>query len=209
MIRLTTARYYTPTGRCIQKPYQTNADGTKTDNANQADYNKELNERYQHGELLHADSIHLPDSLKFSTLKLQRTVYGGGGIMPDYFVPIDTTLYTDYHRQLSAQGLILKTTTTYIEKHRKELAKKYKDFNAFNAGFEIDEEILGYMRAEADKLKIPFNQEQYDYSLPYVKLQLKALIARDLWDMSEYYHVMNSRNQSVLTALKLLNEQTL
>ncbi len=209
MIRLTTARYYTPTGRCIQKPYQTNADGTKTDNGNQADYNKELNERYQHGELLHADSIHLPDSLKFSTLKLQRTVYGGGGIMPDYFVPIDTTLYTDYHRQLSAQGLILKTTTTYIEKHRKELAKKYKDFNAFNTGFEIDEEILGYMRAEADKLEIPFNQEQYDYSLPYVKLQLKALIARDLWDMSEYYHVMNSRNQSVLTALKLLNEKTL
>ena len=129
--------------------------------------------------------------------------------MPDYFVPIDTTLYTDYHRQLSAQGLILKTTTTYIEKHRKDLAKKYKDFNAFNTGFEIDEEILGYMRAEADKLEIPFNQEQYDYSLPYVKLQLKALIARDLWDMSEYYHVMNSRNQSVLTALKLLNEKTL
>ena len=89
------------------------------------------------------------------------------------------------------------------------MAKKYKDFNAFNTGFEIDEEILGYMRAEADKLEIPFNQEQYDYSLPYVKLQLKALIARDLWDMSEYYHVMNSRNQSVLTALKLINEKTL
>ena len=209
MIRLTTARYYTPTGRCIQKPYQTNADGTKTDNGNQADYNKELNERYKHGELLHADSIHLPDSLKYSTLKLQRTVYGGGGIMPDYFVPIDTTLYTDYHRQLSAQGLILKTTTNYIEKHRKDLAKKYKDFNAFNKEFEIDDEILGYIRSEADKLEIPFNQEQYEYSLSYIKLQLKALIARDLWDMSEYYHVMNSRNQSVITALKLLNENTL
>ena len=204
MIRLTTARYYTPTGRCIQKPYQTNADGTKSDNGNQSDYNKELAERYQHGELMHADSIHLPDSLKYSTLKLQRTVYGGGGIMPDYFVPLDTTLYTDYHRQVSAQGLILKTSTNYIENYRKEMAKKYKDFNTYYREFEVDEEILGYMRSEAEKLNITFNQEQYDYSLPYIKLQLKALIARDLWDMSEYYHVMNSNNKSVQAALQLL-----
>ena len=204
MIRLTTARYYTPTGRCIQKPYQTNADGTKSDSGNQSDYNKELAERYQHGELMHADSIHLPDSLRYSTLKLQRSVYGGGGIMPDYFVPLDTTLYTDYHRQVSAQGLILKTSANFIEGHRKELAKKYKDFNTFNRQFEIDEEILGYLRSEAEKLDIKFNQEQYDYSLPYIKLQLKGLIARDLWDMSEYYHVMNSNNKSVQAALQLL-----
>ena len=124
--------------------------------------------------------------------------------MPDYFVPLDTTLYTDYHRQVSAQGLILKTSTNFIEGHRKELAKKYKDFNTFNRQFEIDEEILGYLRSEAEKLDIKFNQEQYDYSLPYIKLQLKGLIARDLWDMSEYYHVMNSNNKSVQAALQLL-----
>ena len=206
MIRLTTARYYTPSGRSIQKPYQTNADGTKTDAGNLEAYNSDLANRYRTGELLHADSIHLPDSLKYQTLRMGRTVYGGGGIMPDYFVPIDTTRYTDYHRSLSAQGLILKSSTTYIENHRKELARKYKDFNSYNADFEVGEEILGYMRSEADKAGIAFNQEQYDYSLPYLKLQIKGLIARDLWDMSEYYHVMNSNNQSVLTALKILNE---
>ncbi|MBR3716413.1 MAG: peptidase S41, partial [Bacteroidaceae bacterium] len=91
-----------------------------------------------------------------------------------------------------------------IEGHRKELAKKYKDFNTFNRQFEVDEEILGYLRSEAEKLDIKFNQEQYDYSLPYIKLQLKGLIARDLWDMSEYYHVMNSNNKSVQAALQLL-----
>jgi len=203
MIRLTTARYYTPTGRCIQKPYQTNSDGTKSD---QSDYNSELAKRYEHGELLHADSIHLPDSLKYQTLKLERTVYGGGGIMPDYFVPIDTTRYTDYHRQVSAQGLITKTTAHYIENHRKDLSKQYKTFSEYLNGFEVDEEIMGYLRTEAEKLNIAFKQEDYDYSLPYLKLQLKALIARDLWDMSEYYHVMNQRNQSVITAIKLLEE---
>ena len=106
MIRLTIARYYTPAGRCIQKPYDSSTD-----------YNKDLIDRFNHGELMNADSIHFPDSLKVQTKKLKRTVYGGGGIMPDYFVPIDTTLYTDYHRKLVGKGVIIKFTMKFIEDH--------------------------------------------------------------------------------------------
>ena len=113
MIRLTIARYYTPAGRCIQKPYDSSTD-----------YNKDLIDRFNHGELMNADSIHFPDSLKVQTKKLKRTVYGGGGIMPDYFVPVDTTLYTDYHRNLVAKGVVIKTTMNFIEKNRKALLDK-------------------------------------------------------------------------------------
>lgn len=209
MIRLTIARYYTPTGRCIQKPYESmteaNLTGRKaTDDNNATKYNHELIDRYSRGEMMSADSIHFPDSLKNQTKKLNRTVYGGGGIMPDYFVPIDTTLYTDYHRNLVAKGVIFKLTMKYIEAHRKELQKKYKSFNTFNEKFEVDHEQLKMMRELADKEKIEFNQEQYDKSLPLIKTQLKALIARDLWDMNEYFQVMNTTNQNVERALEIL-----
>lgn len=122
MIRLTIARYYTPSGRCIQKPYDKTAklDGGRSGGEeNLEKYNQELIDRFNHGELMHADSIHFPDSLKYQTKKLARTVYGGGGIMPDFFVPIDTTQYTDYHRNLVAKGVVIKTTMKFIENHRK------------------------------------------------------------------------------------------
>ncbi len=209
MIRLTIARYYTPSGRCIQKPYDKTAklDGGKLGGEeNLEKYNQELIDRFNHGELMHADSIHFPDSLKYQTKKLARTVYGGGGIMPDFFVPIDTTQYTDYHRNLVAKGVVIKTTMKFIENHRKELQNKYKKFDAFNDKFEIGDEILNDMLATAEKEKIEFNEEQYKKSLPLIKTQLKALIARDLWDMNEYFQVMNTTNSSVQQALKVLNE---
>ena len=211
MIRLTIARYYTPSGRCIQKPYDKTAklDGGRSGGEeNLEKYNQELIDRFNHGELMHADSIHFPDSLKYQTKKLARTVYGGGGIMPDFFVPIDTTQYTDYHRNLVAQGVAIKTTMKFIENHRKELKNKYKKFDTFNEKFEIGDEILNDMLATAEKEKIEFNEEQYKKSLPLIKTQLKALIARDLWDMNEYFQVMNTTNNSVKQALKVLNEGT-
>ena len=127
--------------------------------------------------------------------------------MPDYFVPIDTTQYTDYHRNLVAKGVVIKATTKYIEKNRKELQEKYKKFDTFNNKFEIDEQMLADIRAVADKEKIEFNEEQYNKSLPLIKTQLKALIARDLWDMNEYFQVINTTNNSVQQALELLNEK--
>lgn len=210
MIRLTIARYYTPAGRCIQKPYDHTAylDGRLKDDDGQEKYNQDLIDRFNRGELMHADSIHFPDSLKVPTKRLGRTVYGGGGIMPDFFVPIDTTQYTDYHRNLVAKGVVIKATTGFIEKNRKELQNKYKKFEAFNEKFEIDDAFLADIRALADKEKIEFNEEQYKKSLPLIKAQLKALIARDLWDMNEYFRVMNETNNSVQQALKVLNEGT-
>ncbi len=208
MIRLTVARYYTPSGRCIQKPYDStaNLDNPLSGEENQNKYNQELIDRYKHGEMIHADSIHFADSLKVQTKRLSRTVYGGGGIMPDFFVPIDTAQYTDYHRNLVAKGIVIKSTTGYIEKHRKELQSKYKKFETFNEQFEIDEAFMEEIRTKADNEKIPFDEEQYNHSLPLIKTQLKALIARDLWDMTEYYQVMNTTNQSVQQALKVLND---
>lgn len=210
MIRLTIARYYTPAGRCIQKPYDDTAHpgGKVKDGDSRKKYNLELIDRFNHGEMIHADSIHFSDSLKVRTKRLGRTVYGGGGIMPDFFVPIDTTQYTDYHRNLVAKGVIIKATIGFIEKHRKELQNKYKKFSTFNDKFEIDNDFLSGILALADKEKIKFDEKQYNQSLPLIKTQLKALIARDLWDMNEFFQVMNTANKSVQQALKVLNEGT-
>ena len=131
MIRLTVARYYTPAGRCIQKPYE-----------NIEQYNQDLIDRYNRGEMVSADSIHFPDSLKTRTLRLGRTVYGGGGIMPDYFIPLDTTMYTDYYLDLRNKGAIVQKNLKLIDRHRNEWIKKYKTFDRFNRDFEITEEML-------------------------------------------------------------------
>lgn len=197
MIRLTIARYYTPSGRCIQKPYE---------KGEEEDYDNELAKRLEHGELMHADSIHLPDSLMFKTKRLGRTVYGGGGIMPDYFVPIDTTLYSDYHRDLVAKGVVIKTTLNYIEKNRKALTKNYRKFDDFNRKFEVSNELLDELRKEGEKSGVAFNETEYNTSLPRIKAQLKALIARDIWEMSEYYQVMNQTDNVVQQALKIIEK---
>ena len=193
MIRLTVARYYTPAGRCIQKPYESIEK-----------YNADLIERYNRGEMMSADSIHFPDSLKCSTLKKGRTVYGGGGIMPDYFVPVDTTLFTKYHSRLSNKGVLLKVHFQLIDTHRDEWSKKYPDYATFNRKFELSDKMMKQLIAEGEKDGVKFDEEQYKKSESLIKLQLKALIARDLWDMNEYYHTINVVNESVNKALELL-----
>ena len=198
MIRLTIARYYTPSGRSIQKPY--------TKGESKA-YNRELIDRYNGGELSNADSIHFPDSLKFSTLKNKRIVYGGGGIMPDYFVPIDTTRYTDYHRSIAAKGLINQEATSYIDRNRKELNVNYKNVDKFIAAFEVDEKMLQELKLSAEKEGIKYNDEEYQKSLPLIKEQIKALIARDLFDTAAYFKVMNRYNDSYQKALDLIKSQ--
>ena len=196
MIRLTVARYYTPAGRCIQKPYES---------AEQ--YNADLIERYNRGEMMSADSIHFPDSLKCTTLKKGRTVYGGGGVMPDYFVPVDTTLYTKYHSQLSNKGVLLKVHFQLIDAHREEWTQKYADYGVFSQKFELTNKMMKQLIAEGEKEGIKYDEEQYKKSESLIKLQLKALVARDLWDMNEYYHTINVVNESVNKALELLEKE--
>ncbi|NDV64189.1 S41 family peptidase [Bacteroides sp. 224] len=208
MIRLTIARYYTPAGRSIQKPYNSNNSDGGSHNSGEENrdlYNRELIERYNSGEMLSADSIHFPDSLKYQTKRLGRTVYGGGGIMPDYFVPIDTTMYTDYHRMLINKGVILKATTKYIEDHRKSLSERHKDFKHFNEHFKIDNEMLNMVKEMAATDNITYNEEEYQASLPLLTAQLKAFIARDLWNMNEYFQIINETSPSIQKAIEILN----
>ena len=196
MIRLTVARYYTPAGRCIQKPYESIEK-----------YNADLIERYNSGEMMSADSIHFPDSLRTKTLKLGRTVYGGGGIMPDYFVPVDTTLFTDYHSKLSNKGVLLKTHYKLIDAHREEWKKKYEDYASFQKKFDLSDKLMKLLIEEGKQAGVEYNEEQYKKSAPLMKLQLKALIARDLWDMNEYYHTINAVNESVNKAVELIERE--
>ena len=195
MIRLTIAHYYTPSGRCIQKPYK------KGENL---DYAMDIEKRFEHGELYSADSIHFADSLKYQTLRQHRTVYGGGGIMPDYFVPLDTTLTTRFHRQLLAHSFIINANLSYVDAHRKELKKRYPTFDTFLRDFEVPQSVVDNIVAEAAKQNVkPKDEAELKATIPALRAQLKALVARDLWDMSEYFHIINERNAIVKKALTL------
>lgn len=198
MIRLTIAHYYTPAGRCIQKPYE---------KGKQKDYAMDVVNRLKHGELTNQDSIHFADSLRFETLREHRAVYGGGGIMPDYFVPLDTTRYTAFHRQLAAKSIIIQQNLRYVDNNRKQLKKKYPDFSQFKQQFEVPQSLIDAIIAEAAKQNIkPKDDDEQQRTLPQLRLQLKALIARDLWDMSEYYSVINEESDIVRRALEVIAE---
>lgn len=195
MMRLTIAHYYTPSGRCIQKPY------TK---GNAVDYNKDIDTRYKHGEFYSADSIHFADSLKYQTLRLHRTVYGGGGIMPDYFIPLDTTQYSQLHRKITAAGVVVPAMVSWLDSHRRELGERYPTFADFNARFEVPQELFEKIEEEAGKKDIkPRDDEELRATRRTLGLHIKGLIARDLWDMSEYFHVVNESSPAVKQALKL------
>lgn len=198
MIRLTVAHYYTPSGRCIQKPYE---------KGDKAEYEMDIEKRFKHGELYCRDSIQFADSLKFYTLRKHAVVYGGGGIMPDHFVPLDTTQYTTYHRQLTAKSIIINATLKYVDQHRKQLKKEYKTFADFNARFEVPDDMLKEIYDEGEKQKVKFkDEEEREKSVPMIKLQLKALIARDIWDMTEYFEIMNEVNPIVQKGIEVLGK---
>ncbi|MDR0431009.1 MAG: PDZ domain-containing protein [Tannerellaceae bacterium] len=197
VINLTVSRYYTPTGRGIQRPYE---------NGKREYYNYDLIERYNRGELMSADSIHFPDSMKYKTLVNDRTVYGGGGIMPDIFIPIDTSRYTDYHRRLVATGLINRISMNYLDQNRKELTSKYRKFAHYKRSFEVTGEIMQNLLDLAAQEKIEFNEEQYARSKPLIKLQIKALIARDMFDMAQYFQIMNDNDPGYSEALRIIND---
>ena len=195
MIRLTIAHYYTPSGRCIQKPYE---------KGDQEDYAMDIEKRYKHGELYSADSIHFADSLKCQTLRRHRTVYGGGGIMPDVFVPLDTTQFTKLHRQIVARSLVINHTLSYVDQNRKKLKASYPVFDDFMRNYQVPEAMTDSIFAEAERLKLkPFTKDECERTLPMLRLQLKALIARDIWDMNEYYRIMNEKNHIVEKAVEI------
>lgn len=197
MIRLTISKYYTPSGRCIQKPY------TK---GNTDDYHSDMKHRYESGEFMHSDSIHLPNSLKYETLKTHRPVYGGGGIMPDRFVPLDTTWYTPYYRDVLAKGVIYKWVLQYLDANRAKIKSQYPDEEKFVDKFEVSPEIMQQIIEHATKADIEFNEEQYARSSEYMRTLVKALLARDIYENSSYFRIMNKLNPIYNEGLRLINQ---
>jgi carboxyl-terminal processing protease len=196
MIRLTTARYYTPSGRCIQKPYK-----------NQEEYQNDIENRLKSGELTNKDSIHFADSLKYTTLIKKRTVYGGGGIMPDYFVPLDTTRAKPYLLELRNKNIMRRLGLQLVDKHRKEWKEKYPTPESFVKNFKVTDELLKALIALAKDEKIKFNAKEYNSSKPIIELQIKGAVARHLWNFATYLRVMNQRDDIIQKALSLIDEQ--
>jgi len=197
VIRLTTGKYYTPSGRFIQKPY---ADGVEN-------YQKDLINRYNNGELTSADSIHFPDSLIYKT-NGKRVVYGGGGIMPDIFIPLDTTKTTAYYTSLFRKGIFNTFSLEYVDKNRTELRKKYPDFETFYKEFAVDDELLESFYDYAASKDVERNEEEIEASLDYIKLQIKALTARNLWDFSAFIQIYASIDDAINEALRVLKDDT-
>ena len=194
-IRLTIARYYTPSGRCIQKPYDGGSE----------EYFKELSERLKHGEFVNQDSISFPDSLKYTTAS-GRTVYGGGGIMPDVFVPLDTTAFSSYYKSLNVKGLQAKFCIDYVNSHRKELNKKYPDSKTYIDKFKVTDDIVNDFISFVEKNDIEKDMDGYNQSKNIIDTQLKALIGRDLFDMNTYYQIANPLSDEFNIAIELLNK---
>lgn len=197
MIRLTVARYYTPSGRSIQKPYTSGDD---------SDYRADILHRYQAGELSSADSVHFADSLRYYTLRNHRPVYGGGGVMPDRFVPIDTTFYSDYYRDLVAKGALNKYCVNYVDANRKTLRRMYKKEDAFVQRFEVTPEMMEGLIEQGRKDGVEYNEEQYARSAEYLRTIVKALIGRDLFEQSTYYRVANPMNPVYREAIRMISD---
>lgn len=194
MIRLTTAHYYTPSGRCIQKPYSKGED----------EYRAEVYNRYLSGELLSADSIVVNDSLKYFTKVKHRPVYGGGGIIPDVFVPMDTSINYLYFNRLIAKNVIGEYIVNYVDKNRDKLKAKYPDFNKFNKEFVVTDAMIDDIVKAGEKAGVKKDEKLMQPIIPSMKLQIKALIARDIWDMNEMYQILNAENDVLKKGLEAL-----
>lgn len=192
-IRLTIARYYTPTGRCIQKPYTDGLD----------EYENDLVNRYKHGELLNADSIKFPDSLKYKTPG-GHVVYGGGGIMPDVFVPIDTTERSNYLEQLYAAGTVNEFCYKYVDENRNTLKQNYPEAT-FVKAFTADEKLLKSFTDFAAKQGVKYDEKGFNDSKKNIANQLKALIGRQLYSNDIMYEVLQQTDKTLLKALEVIN----
>jgi len=232
-LKLTTARYYTPAGRCIQRSYEGGND----------EYRKEGQRRRDNGELFSADSIHLDEQEEFLTDN-KRKVYGGGGILPDLFIPLDTTENSEFLRDLLSNGLFYQYINEYVDANREELKSQYLDFETFDAKFDLNGKFLDDFFVFAEKEMKPkkltedadvLNQKQLqtldkvlvndeaasqpqdfatrkqegmETSGKLIKTRLKALLARTLWKSEEFYRVFNTEDDAVGKAIKSIDDKT-
>ncbi|HPY68081.1 MAG TPA: S41 family peptidase [Bacteroidales bacterium] len=196
MIRLTIARYFTPTGRSIQTPY----------NEGYEKYMSSFYNRYSNGELVSVDSIHMPDSLKFKTLVNQRTVYGGGGIMPDVFMAVDTTNYSDYYRALVRRDVFRSFILEYADRNRARIASNYSSFDEFKERFQLSPEEIKDFIKRGEELGVKYVDNQFDRSKEEILLILKALIASNIWHSNEYYRIINENDPVIDKAREIISD---
>jgi len=197
VVRLTTAHYYTPSGRCIQKPYD---NGTE-------DYLRDRFERMAAGEFFSKDSINLVDSLKYKTLINGRTVYGGGGVMPDIFVPMDTSSYFRYYNRLRRNQIVYNFVLDYVDKNRSKIKRKYAEFKDFNTNFEVTDEMVNTIVANGEKEGIERDQESLDFTRGNMEREIKALIARDIFSRDDFYKIINEDDDAIRKALEVIKNQ--
>jgi carboxyl-terminal processing protease len=197
MIRLTIARYYTPTGRSIQSSY---TDGYEK-------YMENFVKRFTDGELISADSTHFPDSLKYKTLVNSRVVYGGGGIMPDVFVSVDTSYNTPYFSRLYAKNVLNTFALEYYDKNRSVMNSQYKIFGEFKQNFEFSADDIKTLIAKGEAEGVKYDDEQFNKSKEEMLLVLKGLVATNLWQTSEYFQIINQNDKVIANALKVISDK--
>ncbi len=195
-VRITTSKYYTPSGRCIQKPYE---EGSMA-------YRKEKYSRYNSGESFNADSMKFNSNESYQTLLKERTVYGGGGIIPDHFVPLDTTGTSTYFNKLIRKGIFNQFALSWVNKNREYLEKKYPNFDKFNSKFDTQnavDELIEYAEVEG----LEFKEDQYNKAKHVIHTRLKANIAQDLFNYKKFYQVINNLNNALEKSLELLKDE--
>ena len=194
-VRLTIAKYYTPSGRCIQKSYE---DGREA-------YKKDLAERYEAGEMTNKDKMEYADSVKYYTKVAKRTVYAGGGIMPDVFVPVDTLANNDYYRDINRKGLLNQWALDYLEENREWLLEEYESVWSFKVGFEISNEMMGTLVEKVEHAGVVDKGLEWRLSEKLLINRMKALTARYLWGTEAYYIIANDANPIFIKAIEILN----
>jgi len=199
LIRLTVAKYYTPSGRLIQKSYEKGYD----------EYAKEVTDRFMFPEMNDSASLTFPDSLKYHTVFKNRIVYGGGGINPDYFVPFDTSFFSTYYRELLSKGVLNQFILKYGDQNRAELKAKFKKFEDYKNSFKVSSQMIDELVQYAEKEGVKFKEGDYKKSEVMIRLLFKAYLARDLWDTSEFFQIYNEADPIFMRALKVMSESSL
>lgn len=199
VVRLTISRYHTPSGRCIQKPYE---------KGDRKDYAKKMYKRWETGELYHLDSIDIADSLRYETRIKERTVYGGGGIIPDIFVPLDTSGNSEYWSQLNRKGILNKLALNFADEKRKTFKKEYDGAKGFSRNFKISTELKERMVELGKDEDLEYDRTEYERSERYIKAQLKSMIAQNIWGREAYFRVYNPLKPSYQRAMEVLKDGT-
>jgi carboxyl-terminal processing protease len=194
MVRLTTAHYYTPSGRNIQKPYDNGVES----------YKRDYLDRLSTGQLFSADSITLADSLKFKTLVNGRNVYAGGGVMPDIFIPMDTSVHYQYFNRLRRNNIVYNYVLDYVDHHRSDIKQQYPVFSKFDENFQVSNEMIEEIVAQGEEEGIKKDEKSLSFTLNTIKREIKALIVRDVYTSNDFYKIFYRDDEAILKAMEVL-----